>query len=115
MKRARKVVAIMLLTTTLIFVETRQAAAQDDQPDFRMLMNLDLFASPPSELKGAPETKDAPAPGSDDSMLEQIRALSAMGYLGDNPDSARTAGPGNAAGDRAPAGPSIEGIEGHQQ
>ncbi len=51
--------------------------AQDKPPDLQMLLNLDLFgAHPPS---GAPNSSGGDAPTS---MLDQIRALDAMGYLG---------------------------------
>src|SRR5260370_503344 len=100
MKLRPKVIAIMILATTLIFVETRRTSAQDAPPDLRMLMNLDLFASPQSDTKGAPQP--------DESMLDQIRALSAMGYLGGNPESAGYARTGNAA---APASSPSESIE----
>ena len=110
-----KVVAIMILTATLVFVENHDTAAQDDPPDFRMLMNLDLFASRASDLKDAPETKGEPPPAPDDSMLDQIRALNAMGYLGGNHDSARYAEPHNPTQQQAPPSPPAEGIEGEQQ
>jgi hypothetical protein len=110
-----KVVAIMILTATLVFVENHDIAAQDDPPDFRMLMNLDLFASRASDVKDAPETKGAPSSATDDSMLDQIRALNAMGYLGADHDSARYAGPQNSTQQQAPPSPPVEGNEGEQQ
>ncbi len=113
MKLRPKVIAIMIITTTLIFVETRRASAQDAPPDLRMLMNLDLFASPSNDPKGASAMNVAP--GSDESMLDQIRALSAMGYLGGNPESAGYVGPGNAGGVPAPSSAPSRGIEGEQQ
>lgn len=113
MKLRPKAVVIVILTTTLVFAESLQTAAQDAPPDFKMLMNLDLFASRSSEVKGAPEMKDAPAPA-DDSMLDQIRALSAMGYLGDHHDSAGNAGRGNAP-EPAPSSAPTEGVEGEYQ
>ncbi len=108
-----KVVAIMILTATLVFVENHDTAAQDDPPDFRMLMNLDLFASRPSDVKDAPEMKGAPPPASDDSMLDQIRALNAMGYLGDNRGSVYAA-PAHTGGEPAPSS-APENFEGQQQ
>jgi hypothetical protein len=104
-----KVIAIMILTATLVFVENHDTAAQDDPPDFRMLMNLDLFASRASDVKDAPEMKGAPASAPDDSMLDQIRALSAMGYLGDNRGSGYAA-PAPAAPSSAP----VQSFEGDQ-
>jgi hypothetical protein len=118
MKLRRKAIAIMILTTTLVFVDTRLTSAQDAPPDLRMLMNLDLFApssngSKGGSEKGAPGTTDAPQ--SDDSMIDQIRALNAMGYLGSNPRPAGYAGPGNAGGEPALSSSPSEGVEGEQQ
>jgi hypothetical protein len=109
-----KVVAIMILTATLVFVENHDTAAQDDPPDFRMLMNLDLFASRSSDVKDAPEMKGAPASAPDDSMLDQIRALSAMGYLGDNRGSGYAA-PAHPGGESAPSNAPVQNFEGEQQ
>jgi hypothetical protein len=114
MKLRRKAIAIMLLTVTLLIAENLDTAAQDAPPDLHMLMNLDLFASHPSDDKGPP----APAHPADDSMLEQIRALNAMGYLGGNSDSAEreSAGPRNAAGASAtPASRPTYSIEDQQR
>lgn len=46
-----------------------------------MLMNLDLFEPRHNTAKAAPTAGASPA---DDSMLDQIRALDAMGYLGNH-------------------------------
>jgi hypothetical protein len=65
----------MLLAATIIVVSSRASDAQDKTPSPRMLLNLDLYA---------PQTgSEAPGPGTagDDSMLQQLRALRAMGYL----------------------------------
>jgi hypothetical protein len=93
MKHRRKMAAIMLSATMLIVFEARQASEQDTPPDLRMLMNLDLFESRPSNIKSPP----AGAAALGDSMLDQIRALDAMGYLGKHPSVN-----GNADGDDAP-------------
>jgi hypothetical protein len=72
-------VAIMLSASMFMWAEARQAYAQDAPPNLRMLLNLDLFESRPAN------TESTPAPGEpppDDSMLNQIRTLNAMGYLG---------------------------------
>ena len=84
MKRLRKVAAIVLIGTTIVCGETRRTSAQEPPPDLRMLMNLDLFEPRHNN------PQDASAPGTstaDDSMLDQIRTLDAMGYLG-NPAEA---------------------------
>lgn len=111
MKLRRKAVAIMLLTITLLIVETRGAAAQDAPPDLHMLMNLDLFASRSRGKQTAP----AAAGPADDSMFEQIRALNAMGYLGDTPDSTKNATPRNAAGEFTPSSAPTYGVEDQQR
>jgi hypothetical protein len=84
MKRLRKVAAITILAAMLVGTEKVRASAQEAPPDLRMLMNLDLFEP---RHNGA---QDAPAPGpspADDSMLDQIRTLDAMGYLGNHADA----------------------------
>jgi len=50
-------------------------------PDLRMLLNLDLFRPHSSDAGN-----DAAGQGSNNSMLDQIRALKAMGYLRGNQD-----------------------------
>ena len=66
-----------------------------------MLMNMDLFE--PRNNGGA---KGSPAPAAspgDDSMLDQIRTLDAMGYLGSHGDAANGSGaPAPAAAMEAP-------------
>jgi hypothetical protein len=82
MNLRRKVAAIMLLAAAIgVGSETRRASAQDAPPDLRMLMNLDLFEPRPN--KGANGAAAAASP-TDDSMLDQIRTLDAMGYLGNH-------------------------------
>ena len=81
MKLRRKVVAIVLIGTMVMCGKTGRVSAQDaPPPDLRMLMNLDLF-EPRHNNAQAP----AASPG-DDSMLDQIRTLDAMGYLGNHDD-----------------------------
>ena len=54
-----------------------------------MLMNLDLFEPRPSnEPRGAAAPAASPT---GDSMLDQIRTLDAMGYLGDHEDGGNDA------------------------
>lgn len=70
---------ILVITTSMALFLTgvRVSRAQDKPPDLQMLLNLDLFgARPPSD---APDNSGGDAPAS---MLDQIRALDAMGYLG---------------------------------
>jgi hypothetical protein len=96
MRRGRNLVAIGLLTGALILPSIRNAEPQESPPDLRMLLNLDLFK--PSPPKDSRKEQDQETSGS---MLDQIRALNAMGYLG---TTANNLGPRGAqnAGD-APA------------
>jgi len=75
MTRGRSLVTTMLLAATIIVVSTRAAEAQEQTPNPRMLLNLDLFAAPTDDQQRGSAT------GASDSMLEQLRALRAMGYL----------------------------------
>ncbi len=88
MNLRRKVAALVLIGTMVVCGETRRASAQDATheapPDLRMLMNLDLFEPRHNNAQGAPAA--AASPG-DDSMLDQIRTLDAMGYLGNHDDA----------------------------
>jgi len=79
MKLRRKVAVFVLIATMVVCGETRRASAQDAPPDLRMLMNLDLFEPRHNDAKSAAPPAASP---SDDSMLEQIRTLDQMGYLG---------------------------------
>jgi hypothetical protein len=76
------------------------ARAQDAPPDLRMLMNLDLFEPRNNTARPAPTAGASPA---DDSMLDQIRTLDAMGYLGNRGD-----GPAAAEASDAPASKAAE-------
>lgn len=77
--------ASAMLIALLISSGTPPARAQGDPPpDLNMLLNLDLF-------KPGPNAAAQNGAGGDGSMLDQIRTLNAMGYLGPNgsppPDS----------------------------
>jgi hypothetical protein len=88
MKLRRKVAAIVLIGTMVVCGETRRASAQnsanDAPPDLRMLMNLDLFEPRHNNAQDATAPAESPT---DDSMLDQIRTLDAMGYLGNHADA----------------------------
>jgi hypothetical protein len=75
MTSGRKVIATMLLAATIILISSRASEAQDQTPSPRMLLNLDLFTAQ------ADDHPKGQATGGGDSMLEQLRALRAMGYL----------------------------------
>ena len=61
----------MVLAAAIVPFGVRESWAQSHAPDPRMLLDLDLFAPNPNAESG-PEQ---------DSMLERIRTLRAMGYL----------------------------------
>ena len=84
MKRLRKVAAIVLIGTTIVCGETRRTRAQEPPPDLHMLMNLDLFEPRHNQPQAAPPSA---ASSSDDSLLDQIRTLDSMGYLGNPADA----------------------------
>ena len=84
MKRLRKVAAIVLIGTTVVCGETRLARAQEPPPDLHMLMNLDLFEPRHNNPQGAAAPAASPT---DDSLLDQIRTLDKMGYLGNPADA----------------------------
>jgi hypothetical protein len=99
MKLRRKVAALVLIGTTFVCGETRRALAQDSPPDLRMLMNMDLFEPRNNGAKGSPAPASSPG---DDSMLDQIRTLDAMGYLGHHGDASGNGAPAPAAAMEAP-------------
>ena len=75
MTSGRNLITTMLLAATIILISSRAAEAQDQTPTPRMLLNLDLFTA----QADSPQRGQATRGG--DSMLEQLRALRAMGYL----------------------------------
>ena len=99
MKRRRKMAAIMIVAAMLVGTEKGRASAQDAPPDLRMLMNLDLFEPRHNGAQGAPAPAGSPT---DDSMLDQIRTLDAMGYLGNHTDANAGDLPAPRAGEGAP-------------
>ncbi len=66
------------LVSLLILGVAPRALAQEPPPDPRMLLNLDLFSA------GAGNPADGPsgAAGHSGSLVDQIRTLRALGYLG---------------------------------
>jgi hypothetical protein len=62
----------MVLAAAIFPLGTRVSWANEHAPDPRMLLDLDLFAP---NSGGGPQNEDS-------SMLQQIRTLQAMGYLG---------------------------------
>jgi hypothetical protein len=126
MKRLRKVAAIVLIGTMVVCGETRRTRAQEPPPDLHMLMNLDLFEPRHNNPQGSAAPTTSPA---DDSLLDQIRALDSMGYLGNPADAdvgdlpapraaVRTApgaedvGPANAPAPQIPSSVPSDDVEG---
>jgi hypothetical protein len=105
MKLRRKVAAIVLIATIVVCGETRRASAQNSTneapPDLRMLMNLDLFEPRHSNAQEATAPAESPT---DDSMLDQIRTLDAMGYLGNHADADADDLPAQAGPEPLPPG-----------
>ncbi len=88
MKLRRKVAALVLIGAMVVGGEPRRVSAPDAPPDLRMLMNLDRFEARHNRAPRAPAAAAAPAAApTDDSMLDQIRTLAAMGYLGNHGDA----------------------------
>ena len=77
MTSGRNLVTTIFLAIGLFFMSSGASEAQDNTPSPRMLLNLDLFTAPPPAANPA-----VSAAGDDASTIEQLRALSAMGYLG---------------------------------
>jgi hypothetical protein len=77
MRSGPSLIAATVFCTAFILISVRLARAQDAAPpDIRMLLNLDLFRAQPQTAAG---TQGA---NSNDSTLDQIRTLNALGYLG---------------------------------
>jgi hypothetical protein len=74
MRRGLNLLMTMVFAAAMILAEVRGSLADERAPDPKMLMNLDLFAA-----RSNPNSVGQAA--SSDSMLSQIRALRAMGYL----------------------------------
>jgi hypothetical protein len=79
MRSGPSLIAATVFCTALILISVRPARAQEaDPPDIRMLLNLDLFRTQPHSAPG-PQGANSE---SNDSTLDQIRTLNALGYLG---------------------------------
>ena len=81
MRRARSRLMITCsVIAALALGQAPAARAQDEAPDLRMLLNLDLFGR--SQEERAPDQRADPQASAAPSMLDQIQMLRAMGYLG---------------------------------
>jgi hypothetical protein len=96
-----KMFMVMILASMLLLGKSRWVAAQEQAPDLRMLLNLDLFGAQPS---GSPANVPANPndSGTGPSMLEQIRALNAMGFRGGAKTGQPAAAPAPAGNGSAP-------------
>ncbi len=101
MRRARsKLTLVVAFAAALAAGNSSPAAAQDEAPDLRMLLNLDLFGrSQEQAAEVSPQAPPAP------SMLEQIRTLRAIGYLGGASQTAATDPPPMGSGGNVTATP----------
>ena len=86
MKLRLRVAAIVAIGAMVVCGDAGRGSTQDSPPDLRMLMNLDLFEPRHNQASASP----AASPG-DDSMLDQIRTLDQMGYLGQDRNDAAAA------------------------
>ena len=78
--------AVIALAAAALVTSTKTGAQEQPSPappDLRMLLNLDLFRPHPADAGSGTAGQ-----GSNDSMLDQIRALKAMGYLRGNQENA---------------------------
>lgn len=98
MRAAPSLIAALLLPAALaipfVILSVRRARAQAEPPSLRMLLNLDLFTSRPQA------GDQASGRGQADSTLDQIRTLTALGYLGTNGKNRGRAGQGAAKPDQ---------------
>jgi negative regulator of sigma E activity len=100
MRAIYRLMVIVAVIAGVVSSNTKRVSAQEEPPDLRMLLNLDLFRRAQAQAAGAPSNAST-AP----SMLEQIRTLRAMGYLGGakNAAAAATAGPSPSGAITTPA------------
>jgi hypothetical protein len=100
--RTGRSLAVIALAAAALVMGSNKTGAQEQPPstppDLRMLLNLDLFRPQPADAgNGAPEQR------SNASMLDQIRALKAMGYLRANPQANPQTNPETNSDDTASA------------
>jgi hypothetical protein len=103
-----KVILVMTIASMLLVGKGRPVAAQEKAPDLRMLLNLDLFDAQSADSSAVAPT-DADSAGMGLSMLDQIRALNAMGYLGDTPGAQPPVMLAPAGGGGVPPNPRDDG------
>jgi len=109
METGRSWIMTILLAGAFILGGSSLSRAEEPTPDPMMLLNLDLFAAPAGNDRNRPAGQNA-APDAD-SMLDQIRALRAMGYLspdGPLPDASDFDDPHGASTRAAGASPGVQ-------
>jgi hypothetical protein len=102
--------ALIALAAAALVTGSAKAGAQERPapapPDLRMLLNLDLFRQHAGDADGGGSGEP-----SDGSMVDQIRALKAMGYLGGNRNNAQAAGGETDAAGARVAAPNPSSVE----
>ncbi len=96
MRTGRSLAVIALAAAALVTRSTMIGAQEPPSsapPDLRMLLNLDLFRPHPADAGNG--TADQ---GANDSMLDQIRVLKAMGYLRGKQENSENSQDSDAAG-----------------
>jgi hypothetical protein len=83
---------MVVIPVMLLVGKVPHADAQEKTPDLRMLLNLDLFGDQ-SVANGPGQPSSQPDTGAPVSMLDQIRALNSMGYLGNSADESSQPAP----------------------
>lgn len=73
--RCKRIAIVGIASVASFLAMVAQATAGEPSPDINMLLNLDLFGATPSSSSDDTTTSE--------SLLDQIRTLNAMGYLGD--------------------------------
>ena len=86
--RAPSLMAGALMFAAIFISSARRSDAQEQPPNLRMLLNLDLF----EKQRGTDASSDDPNNDSGDhSMMDQIQTLDSLGYFG-GPRPAATSG-----------------------
>ncbi len=94
---------LVLAAAIISFGSERASAQSATPPDIRMLLDLDLFR---------PHSSSHQDDGGNDSMLDQIQALRAMGYLNNSPGPYPP--PASAGASDVPANQPINGLRGKE-
>ena len=93
MRVIHRLMITLALSGTILSGRVTSARAQEDPPDLKMLLNLDLYGRSQPKGAGASGASASSAP----SMLDQIRTLRSMGYLGGNGPKTNANAPASSA------------------